>query len=108
MYMNRFMRMIVLFDLPVQTKNQRHDAAAFRHFLLKDGYQMLPFSVYTRVCNGTDAVHKHRQRLQAHLPRNGAVRLLVITEKQYASIEILLGELTQTDQPFADEHLTIL
>ena len=108
MYMNRFMRMIVLFDLPVQTKNQRHDAAAFRHFLLKDGYQMLPFSVYTRVCNGTDAVHKHRQRLQANLPRNGAVRLLVITEKQYASMEILLGRLSPADQPFSAGQLTVI
>ena len=86
--MNRFMRMIVLFDLPVQTKKQRHDAAAFR--------------------NGMDAVQKHRLRLYDHLPDDGAARLLVITEKQYASIEILLGELTQTDQPFADEQLTIL
>ena len=55
-----------------------------------------------------DAVQKHRLRLYDHLPDDGAARLLVITEKQYASIEILLGELTQTDQPFADEQLTIL
>ena len=106
--MNRFMRMIVLFYLPVQTKKQRHDAAAFRNFLLKDGYTMLQYSVYVRVCNGMDAVQKHRLRLYDHLPDDGAARLLVITEKQYASIEILLGELTQTDQPFADEQLTIL
>ena len=39
--MNRFMRLVVLFDLPVKTKKQRHDATAFRNFLLKDGYHML-------------------------------------------------------------------
>lgn len=102
------MRLVVLFDLPVKTKKQRRDATAFRNFLLKDGYYMLQYSVYVRVCNGADAVNKHRDRLRAHLPDDGAVRLLVITEKQYASIDILLGRLTQADQPFAAEQLTVL
>lgn len=53
------MRMIVFFDLPVQTKTERRHATAFRNFLLKDGYHMLQFSVYARVCNGNDAVQKH-------------------------------------------------
>ena len=106
--MNRFMRLVVLFDLPVKTKKQRHDATAFRNFLLKDGYHMLQYSVYVRVCNGADAVQKHRARLRDHLPDNGAIRFLVITEKQYASIEILLGQLTEADEPFAVQQLTIL
>ena len=106
--MNRFMRLVVLFDLPVKTKKQRHDATAFRNFLLKDGYYMLQYSVYVRVCNGADAVQKHRARLQDHLPDNRAVRVLVITEKQYASIQILLGHLTESDEPFAAQQLTVL
>ena len=101
------MRMIVLFDLPVQTKKQRHDAAAFRNFLLKDGYTMLQYSVYVRVCNGMDAVQKHRLRLYDHLPDDGAARLLVITEKQYESIDILLGRLCEEDRPFQCEQLSI-
>lgn len=44
------MRMIVFFDLPVQTKTERRYATTFRNFLLKDGYHMLQFSVYARVC----------------------------------------------------------
>ena len=102
------MRMLVLFDLPVQTKPQRRAATAFRNFLLKDGYHMVQFSVYARVCNGQDAVQKHRARLYAHLPAAGAVRLLVVTEKQYESIEILLGELTPDDMTFACEQLTMI
>lgn len=102
------MRIIVLFDLPVKSKKQRREATGFRNFLIKDGYHMLQYSVYVRVCNGMDAVAKHRARLQANLPRDGAVRLLIITEKQYASIEILLGELSAADDPFEAEQLTIL
>lgn len=104
--MNKFMRMIVFFDLPVQTKAERHAAARFRNFLLKEGYHMLQFSVYARVCNGSDAVKKHEARLKASLPDNDSIRLLTITEKQYQSIQILLGNYVPEDTPFACEQLS--
>ena len=95
--------MIVFFDLPVKTKNERREATRFRNFLMNDGYHMLQFSV----CNGLDTVEKHRVRLKQNLPNHGAIRMLVITEKQYSSIEILLGRLTRADEPFQCEQLTI-
>ena len=105
--MNKFMRILVFFDLPVKTKNERREATRFRNFLLNDGYHMIQFSVYARVCNGTDAVEKHRARVKRNLPANGSVRMLVITEKQYESIDILLGKLTQADDSFQCEQLSI-
>lgn len=101
------MRMLVFFDLPVVTKQERRVATQFRNFLLKDGYYMVQYSVYARVCNGSDAVDKHRQRLKQNLPENGSIRLLVITEKQYESVEILVGNLKEQDKPFICEQLTI-
>ena len=97
----------MFFDLPVQTKAERREAARFRHFLLTDGYHMLQYSVYARVCNGMDAVAKHQARVRQNVPDNGAIRMLTITEKQYESIEILLGRLTEADAPFQAEQLTI-
>ncbi len=105
--MNKFMRILVFFDLPVKTKTERREATRFRNFLLNDGYHMVQYSVYARVCNGTDAVEKHRARAKQNLPANGAIRMLVVTEKQYESIDILLGKLTQADEPFQCEQLTI-
>lgn len=105
--MNKFMRILVFFDLPVQTKPQRKEAAQLRRFLINDGYHMVQYSVYARVCNGTDAVEKHRARLKRNLPHNGSMRMLVITEKQYEAIEILLGELTPADESFQCEQLSI-
>ena len=90
--MNKFMRILVFFDLPVTTPANRKAATKFRNFLLGDGYHMVQFSVYARVCNGTDAVEKHKKRLKASLPDNGSVQMLVITEKQYQSIDILVGK----------------
>ena len=83
------MRMIVLFDLPVTTKAKMRAA---NQFLLKDGYQMLQLSIYTRIIKGRDALEKHHKRLVAHLPEEGSIRCLSITEKQFASMEILVGE----------------
>ena len=102
------MRMIVFFDLPVTEKSAQKAATKFRNFLIKDGYQMLQFSVYSRVCNGYDAVKTHERRLKQHLPENGSVRLLTITEKQYESMQILLGDYKQADIPVSYEQLTLL
>ena len=97
----------MFFDLPVKTKKQRREASQFRNFLLNDGYHMVQFSVYARVCNGMDAVNKHRGRIKNNLPENGAIRLLVITERQYEAIDILLGGLSQADDSFQWEQLSI-
>ena len=101
------MRIIVFFDLPVKTKKERREATQFRNFLLNDGYHMIQYSVYARVCNGMDSVAKHRSRIKNNLPCNGSIRLLVITEKQFEAIDILLGKLTQADDSFQCEQLSI-
>lgn len=85
------MRMLVFFDLPVVTKTERRAYTLFRRFLLNDGYDMIQFSVYGRIVNGRDAETKHMQRLVSNLPPNGSVRMLTVTEKQYASTKLLVG-----------------
>ena len=105
--MTKLMRIIVFFDLPVKSKKQRRDATRFRNFLLKDGYHMMQYSVYARVCNGTDSIEVHKKRLRAALPSAGAIRAIVITEKQFESIEILLGSKSECDDPKQGQHLII-
>ena len=105
--MNKFMRIMVFFDLPVKTKTERSIATKFRTFLLKDGYHMVQYSLYARVCNGMDSVENHIKRLKANLPPNGSVRVLTITEKQYESIKILVGELSLEEKSADNEQLSI-
>lgn len=85
------MRLLVFFDLPVVTKAERRAYTVFRRFLLNDGYDMIQFSVYGRILNGRDAEEKHMQRLIASLPPDGSIRVLSVTEKQYASMKLLVG-----------------
>lgn len=87
------MWLLVLFDLPVTKPHQRSAATRFRNYLLKDGYIMLQFSVYARVCNGDEAAQKHVKRIQDHLPEEGSIRAIQVTDQQYSRMKILLGNL---------------
>ena len=101
-YGERFMRIIVFFDLPTLTKEERHAASRFRNCLLKDGYHMLQLSVYARLCKGQDTVDKYEKRLKTYLPRHGSVRLMIVTEKQYASMKILISSMKKQEKVLKD------
>jgi CRISPR-associated protein Cas2 len=101
------MRILVFFDLPVKTKRERKIATQFRNFLIKDGYYMVQFSVYARVCNGNDMVELHKNRLRINVPNEGSIRVLVITEKQYENVEILLGKKNKYEKPIEFETLSL-
>jgi CRISPR-associated protein Cas2 len=98
---DRFMWLFVFFDLPVKTKEERRQATQFRQFLLKDGYMMIQWSVYARICNGQDRVDKHLARVENNLPKAGSIRALQITDKQYGRMKMLVGKKTvkETLQP---------
>ncbi len=85
------MWLMVFFDLPVGSKEQRRRATRFRNFLKDDGYMMLQFSVYARVCRGQDAVEKHLKRVRSSLPKEGSIRSLQVTDKQFGRMELMLG-----------------
>jgi CRISPR-associated protein Cas2 len=85
------MRLLVFFDLPVVTRAERRAYTVFRRFLLNDGYDMIQFSVYGRIVNGNNAEQKHLKRLVDNLPPEGSVRCLTVTEKQFASMKLLVG-----------------
>ncbi|WP_037588431.1 CRISPR-associated endonuclease Cas2 [Stenoxybacter acetivorans] len=102
-----FMRLIVFFDLPVTTVEKRKAANQFRQFLLKDGYQMLQLSVYARLVRGRDALQKHNKRLSANLPEEGSVRCLEVTEKQFAAMQLLLGELKVVEKKVNADQLLL-
>lgn len=88
----RLMRILVMFDLPVGTKWERKVATKFRKSLEDDGFTMIQFSIYSRIVNGADGIEKHRRRLRRDLPEHGNIRFLTITERQYASMDFLVGK----------------
>lgn len=101
------MRIIVFFDLPVVKKKERKIYTQFRRFLLKDGYDMIQFSVYSRLCNGTDMMNKHLKRLSQSLPNKGSIRCLTVTEKQYEEMKFLVGKPTVKERKVNSEQLSL-
>ena len=97
------MWVFVFFDLPVGSKPERREATRFRNFLKGDGYLMLQFSVYARVCRGEEAVDKHLGRVTKNLPGKGSVRTLQVTERQYARMRLLIGESKKTERHAPDQ-----
>ncbi len=88
---SKFMWIFVMFDLPTTTKKERKKYIEFRRFLLKDGFIMMQYSVYSRICKGDDSVVTHKKRVKEHLPNRGHIRMLSITDLQYSKMETLVG-----------------
>ena len=102
------MRVIVFFDLPVKSKQERAVATRFRNDLIKDGYYMVQFSVYARLCNGVDSVYSHIDRLKYFAPTTGSIRCMLVTEKQYASMRILAGKKKKREKPVEYVQISFL
>ena len=86
------MWIIVLFDLPTDDKEARRDYSNFRKSLLNDGFSMMQYSVYMRHCASEENAKVHSQRVKAHLPPDGEVRIIKITDKQFSKIEVYFGK----------------
>lgn len=102
----RYMRVLVLFDLPTFTKHDRREATRFRNFLLNDGYDMLQYSVYARLCPNRDNAEVHLTRCRKAAPDTGSVRFLMVTENQYANMKVLVGEKTAQEQASQCQQLS--
>ena len=88
----REMRVFVMFDLPIGTAEERRAYTRFRKFLMKNGFIMMQWSIYSKLCLNPSAVKATYDKVKKSVPTKGTVQLMVVTEKQYASIEYLTGE----------------
>lgn len=91
----RRMWLFVLFDLPVKTSEDRFRYRTFHRLLLKDGFDRIQFSVYTRFCSSIENAEVHENRLESRIPQEGEVRMLVLTDKQYERMHIYHGKKKQ-------------
>lgn len=95
-----------MFDLPVVTDKDRKTATKFRNFLLDDGFIMMQYSVYSRICKNNDDLNKHINRLKINTPKTGNVRLLQVTENQYNNI-IMFSGTKEVEEDISIDNLLI-
>lgn len=102
----RFMRMIVFFDLPVETVLERREYTRFRKFLIRNGFMKMQESVYCKLVLNQTAANIMQENIRKNKPAKGLVQLLVITEKQYARMEYIVGnyegDIINTDERFVE------
>ena len=88
----RIMWVLVLFDLPTETKKERKVYASFRKKLIEDGFTMFQFSIYLRHCASRENADAHIRRVKNALPEYGQVGILCITDKQFGQMELYQGK----------------
>lgn len=103
-----FMRIVLMFDLPVITKTQKNIYTRFRKFLLKKGYLMLQYSIYVKLFPNRDAATRHIRVIKASVPQEGQVRIMMLTEKQYANMEVIIGGRSKQEKIITVDPLIIL
>ncbi len=86
------MWIVVMFDLPTDTKKARRDYTKFRKQLVQDGFIMMQFSVYTRHCASEENAYVHSGRVRDSLPPQGEVRIITITDKQFGRMQVFFGK----------------
>ncbi len=103
----RFMRMIVMFDLPTETADNRRSYRQFRRGLIKNGFIMMQESVYTKLIITPSAQANVCNTIRKIKPPDGLVQILTITEKQFSKMEYIIGEM-KSDVIDSDERLVVL
>ena len=102
----RSMWVMVMFDLPVDTKAARRHYSQFRKKLLADGFARVQYSVYCRHCASEENTCMHVGRVEAWIPPDGEVRVLSITDKQYERMRVFWGKRRQApEKPAAQLEL---
>lgn len=86
------MRMLVFFDLPTETTEDRRNYRKFRKALIKNGFIMLQESVYAKLLTTPAVENSVKNMIQKNKPEKGIIQSLVVTEKQFSKMDFIVGE----------------
>ena len=100
------MRVMVFFDLPTLTCENRREYARFRKFLIKNGFLMMQESVYSKMALNQTVAASVVERVKKNKPAEGLVQMMTITEKQYNRMEYVCGEFN-SEVLCSDERLVV-
>lgn len=103
----RYMRVIVMFDLPTVSSLERREYTVFRKYLVKTGFMMMQESVYCKLVQNQTAADLLIDNIKKNKPAKGIIQVMKITEKQYSKIEYIVGE-HKSEIIDSDERLIFL
>lgn len=86
------MRQLVFFDLPTESPEDTKEYRKFREFLLKEGFLMLQYSVYSKLTLNDTQAKTVLRKIEKNKPAKGNVVVLKVTEKQFAGMDYVIGK----------------
>lgn len=95
--------MMVMFDLPTLTKQERKRAHNFRQYLLDEGFTMAQLSVYLRFIGSREKTLAFSRRIKEKVPPLGKVSVLYFTDKQFGTIETFFNTKLEKAQKNPDQ-----
>ena len=101
------MRILVFFDLPVITADNKRNYRKFRKHLIKNGFMMMQESVYCRLVLNQNVAEAVIKELKKQRPPEGLVQVLTVTEKQFSKMVFITGTYS-SDVVDTDERLVII
>lgn len=104
----RIMRLLLFFDLPMNTKDERRIYSKFRKYLINNGFSMIQFSVYVKIFPNRISMTQYIIGLRNNLPKKGSIRVMGVTDKQYEQMLILVGDKTIQEENVTQDPMVIL
>ena len=91
----RVMWVMIMFDLPTKTKKNKKSYHWFHNELEKEGYMMIQYSIYAKVFASVESALSGKKRIKDFIAKNiksGNIRIIIFTDKQFGSMDIIIGE----------------
>lgn len=101
-------KVLCFFDLPVENNSQKRRYRTFRKSLIENGFEMLQYSVYVRTCPNRSYAKKYFEKLKKSSPPEGNIRLLMVTEKQFEDVILIVGEKARQEELIGSNRLVII
>jgi CRISPR-associated protein Cas2 len=97
--------LLVMFDLPVVTAEQRRAATGYRNILLDRGFNRVQLSVYSRYMINATAAIPVIDGLKGSVPDDGYVRILQLSDQQWSHGWRLFGQHYEEPEEAPDQIL---
>jgi len=86
MRIDNFVRLLLMFDLPMITNNDKRIYRKFMKYLSNEGFIMIQYSVYAKLCINSSIASTTAKHIKNNAPSEGDIRYLIISENQYQNI----------------------
>ena len=94
----RLMRLMLFFDLPSVTSEEKREYRHFVKFLEHEGFIRLQYSVFVKLVLNDGLADAAVNRVKRYKLPDGLVHILRLPESQYAAMECVFGEDPRFDE----------